>query len=406
MLAIGLMSGTSMDGIDAAILETDGDFFIKTIDGISLQYDTEFKILLKAAEYAVRKKSGDLIAAKQYFPEAIQTYLETELKTSAYQAITKISFDNVVEHSTQLHATAVKQLLDKTGYSSKQVDVIGYHGQTLFHQPKNKITIQVGNGQQLADQTNITVVNDFRIADVLAGGQGAPLAPLYHQALAVRDNKIPIAVLNCGGIANITVVSGIQTTEMIGFDTGPGNGLIDRYIKQVTQGKETMDADGKYGLQGKVNQAVFEKLYEQLKNFIQAKPPKSLDIGDFELIPELNLLSLEDACATLEAFTADTIVKSLEHLPNSIPSLWVLAGGGWNNPVIYNELKIRLFQQLGSSVQIKLADEIGWSSQYMEAQIFAYLAVRCLQNKPISFPNTTQVLKPLTGGKIYHSQHP
>lgn len=398
------MSGTSMDGIDAALIDTDGETSIKELGGVSLDYDTEFKILLKAAEFAVRKNSGDLSAAKKYYPQAIEDYLVTELKISVPKNINTITFDEVVKKSTQLHIEAVKKLLEKTHHSSSQIDVIGYHGQTLFHQPASKITIQIGDGQLLADQTNITVVNDFRSSDVAAGGQGAPLAPLYHQALAIRDQKIPVAIINCGGIANITVINGTNKTDVIGFDTGPGNGLVDRYIKQKTQNKESMDTDGKYGIQGKINKAAFEKLYEQLNSFLNLKPPKSLDINDFGLIPELNSLSLEDACATLEALTADTIVKSIDHITNNIPMLWVLAGGGWNNPVIYSELKTRLEKKLGEYIQIKTADEIGWSSKYMEAQIFAYLAARCLQNKPITFPSTTQTPKPLTGGKIYISQ--
>lgn len=381
MLSIGLMSGTSMDGIDAALIETDGEKIIKELHGVSLTYDTQFKIQLKEIEATVRKYSGNISAAKKYSTEHV--------------------FDEVIKQSTQLHIEAVKRLLEISHYSADQIDVIGYHGQTLFHQPANKITIQVGDSQLLADQINITVVNDFRSRDVLAGGHGAPLAPLYHQALAIRDQKIPIAIVNCGGIANLTIITGETTDDIVGFDTGPGNGLIDRYIKLKTLHQEHMDTDGKYGNKGKINNTVFEKFYQLLNPFLNLKPPKSLDIGDFELIPELNVLSIEDACATLEAFTADTIVKSIDHIATDIPKLWVLAGGGWNNPVIYSELKKRLQNKLGSATEVKLADEIGWNSKYMEAQLIAYLAARCLQNKPITFPSTTQAPKPLTGGKIY-----
>lgn len=384
MLTIGLMSGTSMDGIDAALIETDGENVVKELAGVSLDYSTHFKVQLKEIESAVRKYSGDISAVKKHS--------------------TDITFDAVVKQSTQLHIEAVKKLLEKINHSADRIDVIGYHGQTLFHQPTNKITIQVGDGQLLADQTNIKVVNDFRSRDVLAGGQGAPLAPLYHQALAIRDQKIPVAIVNCGGIANVTIITGETTDDIVGFDTGPGNGLIDRYIKLKTSHQEHMDFDGKYGSKGKINNTAFEKLYQKLNPFLNLKPPKSLDIGDFELTSELSQLSIEDACATLEAFTADTIVKSIDHIATEIPKLWVLAGGGWNNPVIYSELKKRLQNKLGTDIEVKLADEIGWNSKYMEAQLFAYLAVRCLQNKPITFPSTTQAPHPLTGGKIYIPQ--
>jgi anhydro-N-acetylmuramic acid kinase len=237
---------------------------------------------------------------------------------------------------------------------------------------------------------------------VAAGGQGAPFAPLYHQALAVRDHKLPVAVVNCGGIANITIIQDADESGLLAFDTGPGNGLIDRLIRQRTQGREGMDRDGHYGLQGKVCEktlaALFAKsLMQEGKNYFELSPPKALDIGDMVLIPELETLSLEDACATLEVFTAESIVRSLKLVNIPIPQHWILAGGGWHNPVILRELKSRL----GSGIQVMTADEAGWNSQAMEAQIFAYLAVRSLEKKPLSLPGTTRVPAPMTGGELY-----
>jgi len=422
MLSIGLMSGTSMDGIDAALIDTDGSIDIHELGAESLAYDSDFKILLKSAELAVRTMSGDLDAAKRYYSQAIQDYLRQELKMLEISIPEKlkslafylhgdeeqpITFDQVVSHSTQLHAKVVRKLLERTKHHAQQIDVIGYHGQTLFHQPSSKITIQVGDGTLLSDLTGMTVVNDFRSKDVAAGGQGAPLAPLYHQALAVRDKLYPAAIVNCGGIANITIVTGEKDNEVIGFDTGPGNGLIDRYIKQRTQGKEYMDEDGKYGAKGKVSNDILQQLYEKAiqidgKNFFEMASPKSLDIGDLTLLTSLlDTLSLEDACATLEAFTADTIVRSIEFITIDPPQHWILAGGGWNNPVILQELTSRLKAKLGSQVTIMTADERGWNSTAMEAQTFAYLAVRSLQGKPISVPSTTRVPMPLSGGCIH-----
>lgn len=425
MLSVGLMSGTSMDGIDAALLETDGSGIIKELGHASISYEPRFKILLKSAEYAVRKCTGDLDKARDYYSQAIKDYLKNELNMLELNISNKISnlssyihkvdncdlpitLDEVIRHSTKLHGVAVKKLLKEKGYDAKQIDIVGYHGQTLFHRPSIGITVQVGDGQYLAEQLGITVVNDFRSRDVAAGGQGAPFAPLYHQALAIRDKKIPLAVVNCGGIANITLISSANELDLIGFDTGPGNGLIDRLIRQRTNGEENMDGDGKYGKQGKVDKKIFDALYEKSiikdgKNYFQKTPPKSLDYGDIDLIPELSsdTLSLEDACRTLEAFTADTIVNSLELLNAEIPQHWILAGGGWKNPVIRHELDQRLNQKLGANVQILTADEAGWNSQALEAQIFAYLAVRSLQNKPISVPGTTHVPEPLSGGRAY-----
>ncbi len=424
MLSIGLMSGTSMDGIDAALLETDGSpQLIKDLGNETLAYAPEFKILLKAAEFTIRQKKGNLAAAEAYFGEALLAYLKQELKLPENQLAPQraalaaylsrqtkgnasFSLAAVIEHSTQLHALIVKTLLKKSGYQNKDIAVVGYHGQTFLHQPMNKISIILGNGQDLANDLGIPVVNDFRRQDIEAGGQGAPFAPLYHQALALRDKKLPVAVVNCGGIANITLIRSHQESDLIAFDTGPGNGLIDRLVKQRSGGKENMDENGRYGKQGQINETVFKALYEKAllkdgQNYLLKAPPKSLDIGDLQLLPELAELSLEDACATLEAFTAETIAASLELIAEKLPSQWILAGGGWNNPVIRSELEKRIKARVDHPVKILLANEAGWNAQAMEAQIFAYLAVRSLQKKALSFPGTTGVPHPMSGGQTF-----
>jgi anhydro-N-acetylmuramic acid kinase len=381
VLSIGLMSGTSMDGIDAALLKTDGKAAITELGHTSYRYQPEFQSLLKTAERAVKDAQGNLIHAAQTFPQ----------------------LNTVIQQSTELHSQLVKQLLQQTNYTAKQIDVIGYHGQTLYHSPANKITVQVGDAKTLAEQLGITVVNDFRRCDVNAGGQGAPFAPLYHQALAMRDQKYPLAVVNCGGIANISLIYGAGENDVIGFDTGPGNALIDRLVKQKTNGKEIMDEDSRYGLQGIVHENLLPSLYSSVivNNYFQRKPPKALDINDLILPAVIEKLSLVDACATLEAFTADSIVNSVHSLNLALPKQWILAGGGWQNPVILRELKQRLQQKIGADVQVQLADAIGWNSQSLEAQIFAYLAVRSLQNLPLSVPSTTAVSKPISGGHAY-----
>lgn len=418
MLSIGLMSGTSMDGIDAALIETDGtDTGIQELGHISLSYSPELKLLLKAAEYAVRQKEGDLQAAEKSFETALPAYLKHEVGIPDKQLSQKMAelvafrgqdflhLKTLIQHSTQLHAEVVRNLLKQTGLDRKKIDVIGYHGQTLYHQPSMKRSVIVGEGQALADELGITVVYDFRAQDVAAGGQGAPFAPLYHRALALRDGHIPAAIVNCGGIANITLIQNKEENDLIAFDTGPGNGLIDRLVKQRTKGLEQMDQDGRYGRQGKICDSTLQALFDKSvlkngKNYLLQAPPKALDIGDLKLIAELDLLSLEDACATLEAFTAETIVRSFDLVKAELPSQWVLAGGGWNNPVIRELLKERLEKRALKKIKIMLADELGWNSQAMEAQLFAYLAVRSLQKKPLSLPGTTGVPYPMLGGTV------
>ncbi len=409
-----------MDGIDAALLETDGSTLIKDLGHFSLVYAPEFKILLKSAEFAVRAQEGRLDDAALHFTAALEGYLRDELQLPAQHLKKEIAhlaaylgenhafprLETIIQHSTELHATAVKHLLQKTGYSAQQLTLIGYHGQTLFHRPALNRSVIVGNGQYLANQLGITVISDFRRRDLELGGQGAPFAPLYHQALAIRDQQLPLVVVNCGGIANITLIRNANLLDLIAFDTGPGNGLIDRLVRQRTQGKESMDRDGHYGKQGKVHEAVLQALYEKSllqnsQNYFLKKPPKALDIGDLQLIPELDALSLEDACATLEAFTADTIVHSLKGLAIEVPAQWILAGGGWSNPVIYHALKERLIKAYGNEFRVHRAEEIGWNSQALEAQIFAFLAVRSFEKKPLSVPGTTGVSQPCSGGKIH-----
>lgn len=420
MLSIGLMSGTSMDGIDAALLETNGSQELKELGQYSLSYPPAFKVLLKAAEWAVRQEQGHLDLAETRFTTHLKHYLGEGLLIKEEQIPSKIkeladyleetpealTLSKVIEQSTLLHLAAILSLLKQEGYQSQEIDCIGYHGQTLFHRPSLGCSVIVGDGAFLAKETGITVVNDFRRHDLSKGGEGAPFAPLFHQALAIRDKRLPLAVVNCGGIANISLIPNDNILDLSAFDTGPGNGLIDRLIRMRTQGKMEMDRDGEQGLQGTVHESCLAALYEKSirqdgQNYFAKQPPKALDIGDLQLIPELDQLSLPDACRTLEAFTADSIVKSLEWQQGPIPSTWILAGGGWNNPVIYQELKSRLEKKLGANLILLKADEAGWNNSAVEAQIFAYFAVRALQNKPLSVPGTTRVPQPVSGGQAY-----
>lgn len=419
-VAVGLMSGTSMDGIDAAAIVSDGRGFVNALFNTSMTYDLQFKTLIKSAELALAESEGDLEVAAKDFESSVKKYLverdnlnDIELSKAIKDLRiylngndTSLEFQAVVTKSTALHAEIVERLLTENGYRSYQVDVIGYHGQSLFHRPAKGITIQVGDGEYLANATDLPVVYDFRTNDVKNGGQGAPFAPLYHRALAVQAGLCPLVIANCGGIANITVIPESEN-DIFAYDTGPGNALIDRYVAQKV-GK-SMDEDGIYGSAGQVNESVLELLRQKSvllydgRNYLDMQPPKSLDPHDMCLIPELDDLSLQDACATLEAFTAWCIVDSLRWVTKrkiEVPKLWVLAGGGWKNPVIVFELEKRLKAGVSSEVKVCHADEVGWSSQAMEAQIFAYLAIRSQKNLPLSVPGTTGVPEPMVGGRL------
>lgn len=226
-----------MDGIDAALLVTDGDSHIQTIAYHGLGYDPSFKHLLHAAQYHIRLHRGDLNKACSDFDnQGFHNYLRTELGLSVdeintqhqnclkYMQHNKLQLTDVIRKSTELHAQAVSTLLQKSEYQASEITAIGYHGQTMYHQPNAATSVIVGDGQYLAKLTNIAVINDFRTNDIRLGGQGAPFAPIYHQALVKRDQKIPAVIVNCGGIANITLIQDDDPERLIGFDTGPGNG--------------------------------------------------------------------------------------------------------------------------------------------------------------------------------------
>lgn len=376
--AIGLMSGTSMDAIDAALIETDGYFKVRSLGGFSIPHDPEFYAKMKAVE-----KCGD----------GIKEILSPEI-----QAIIRILDEK--------HVEAVLGLLER--YAPQKVSVIGYHGQTIYHQPAQKKTIQWGNPQYLADCLKIPVMGEVRQNDVQHGGQGAPVAPIYHQALAVRDGLLPAAVINCGGIANVTGILGKASSDLLGFDAGPGNGLLDRWVYEKTKGQELMDKDGRYALKGQVNQTLLKALHQMSceqngENYYEKKPPKSLDIRDFHWPEAFSELSLEDGCATLAFFTAQCIVDAFQWIttPTSPMRHLILVGGGWYNPFIKKTLQQLIEQQYGPDLRIATGDEIGWSTQFLEAELMAFLAVRCLNQQPITFPTTTGASHPLVGGKIF-----
>lgn len=407
--AIGLMTGSSMDGVDGALIETDGLFYSRHINGESIDYSPELKVLLRISEYSVQQEKGDLNLASLNFKKHMLKFLP-EIKNSISMNELEnylsddVTLENVKNHLTILHAEIVENLLKKSDI--KSVDIIGFHGQNLYHNPANGITIQMSDGNLMSSITKTTVVTNFRSNDILHGGQGAPLAPMYHRVLASMKNILPIAFVNCGGISNISFINGLGDDDFIGFDTGAGNVLIDKYIRYKTSGKEFMDLDGKYGSKGSVDHSILSILYSNsIKhhsgNFFVSHPPKSLDYSNFILIPEILDMKIEDACATLEYFTADSILNSFDFLDNRSLKAVVLCGGGWNNPVIKKFFIEGAAKKLSPKIGIVTSDELGWKSKYIEAEIFAYLAVRSKLNLPTSLPTITGARKPTVGGVIH-----
>jgi anhydro-N-acetylmuramic acid kinase len=345
--AIGLMSGTSLDGVDAAFIETDGEGRVVAGPALTRPYDEGFRGRLRAV------LGGQGAVAE----------VEREL--------------------TIVHAEAVEALVTEHGIAP--VDVVGFHGHTILHRPDQHRTWQIGDGALLASLTGAAVVADFRSADVAAGGEGAPLAPLYHAALASALEK-PLAVLNLGGVGNVTWIG---EDEILAFDTGPANALIDDWAQAHTG--EACDRDGALARSGRVDQGHLGRFLAH--PFFARRPPKSLDRNDFaRFVP--HGLGPADGAATLTAMTAASVARALEHLPDP-PRRWLVTGGGRHNPVLMAELARRL------GAPVEAVEQAGWDGDALEAQAFAYLAVRSLEGLPLSLPRTTGVSTPMTGGRRF-----
>jgi anhydro-N-acetylmuramic acid kinase len=353
--ALGLMSGTSCDGIDAALVETDGRAAIACGPWLTQPYDTAFQARLRAT-----LGGRGAVAA-----------VEREL--------------------TERHARAVEELLRRHGLAPAQIGVIGFHGQTILHAPEQRKTWQIGDGALLARLTGIDVINDFRSADVAAGGQGAPLAPLYHAALASALAR-PLAVLNIGGVANVTWIGadGVDG-QLLAFDTGPGNAMIDDWALRHTG--EPVDRDGRLARAGRVDDEALATLLAH--SYFALPAPKSLDRDAFDPAP-LRHLSAADGAATLVAFTAAAAVRARDLFPAPV-RLWLVTGGGRHNPVLMAALRERL------GTPVDPVEAVGWNGDALEAQAFAYLAVRSLRGLPLSLPGTTGVPRPTPGGRLHRA---
>ena len=362
MLVLGMMSGTSLDGIDLALLDTDGEEKITTGASGFFAYQPSDRDILRAALLCADGLPTDILTSRAAWPTPL------------------IAAETLI---TQRHFEAARDFLSQ---EKRQPQLIGFHGQTLTHRPDEAMTLQIGDGAALAAQLHIDVIGDFRSADMRAGGQGAPLVPLFHAAL-IGPLEVPLGVVNLGGIANVTYLS--KDGAILAFDTGPANALLDDWMVQNTD--HSYDANGALAAQGQVDEAALAALMRH--DYFAKAPPKSLDRLDFDLAPVAHL-SAADGAATLTAFSAQALAAGLAQCPQQ-PSRLILCGGGRHNA--------SLCQQISrvSGCAVALCDDMGWAGDALEAQAFAWLAARSLRGLPLSLPQTTGARQPATGGVLF-----
>jgi anhydro-N-acetylmuramic acid kinase len=353
LLSLGLMSGTSLDGVDAALIRTDG-----------LRVEAYGRCLTRP------------------YPETLRRHLRGVLGGRGPVA-------EVEREMTLFHAEVVEALLSESATARDGVSVIGFHGHTILHRPDQGRTWQIGDGALLAERSGIPVVNDFRTNDVAAGGQGAPLVPVYHAALA-GDQGRPLAVLNLGGVGNVTWIG--ESDDLLAFDTGPGNALIDDWALRHTG--RPVDQDGRLAASGRVDADAVQTF--RAHPYFAQRPPKSLDRDDFAKIANRLVahLSAADGAATLCAFTVAAVDRACAYFP-APPQRWLVCGGGRHNPVLMDGLRRCL------GVPVDPVDVVGWDGDALEAQAFAFLAVRSLKDLPLTWPGTTGVARPLGGGRLH-----
>lgn len=362
LTALGLMSGTSLDGIDAAVIVSDGVQLIETGAVASFPYDPFFR---------------------------------DELRSCLGKTLESPGVADVAGKLTSHHVEAVNQMLQENNLKASDVDLLGFHGHTILHRPQDKLTVQIGDPAVLAKETGIRVIGDFRSNDLTEGGEGAPLAPLFHHALCA-DLEKPLAVLNVGGVANVTWIGGEDSFEgpnVMAFDTGPGNALIDDWAC-ATIGC-SMDEGGRLAHAGKVHQEILSGFLEN--PYFGRNPPKSLDRDDFSwVLHAVSGLSAEDGAATLCAFSARSISKARDYFPEAAKR-WLVTGGGRHNTTMMAMLDLLV----GGPVEP--IESINFNGDALEAQAFAFLAIRSFYGMPISLPKTTNVSRPMIGGVLFES---
>lgn len=358
VMAAGLMSGTSRDGIDAALIATDGAGAIRPLGFTSRAYDASTRSMIAAA--------CDIAMSLPH--------------RQAHPAIQRCE-----DHITALHADILADLFAASGVAPAEVAAVGFHGHTVAHRADRGWTWQIGNGQMLADRFGIDTIVDMRLADMAAGGQGAPLLPIYHQAIFSGPGQ-DIAVLNLGGVANLTWLG--RTGDIAAFDCGMASALIDDWMAEVC-GKP-FDEDGALAATGRVDAAILAGMLDH--PYFTQPLPKSLDRADFGIDP-VRRLSPPDGAATLTAFSAQAVAMGLDLLPGRAERI-IVAGGGRKNRTMMAMIAERC------GLPAIPAEDLGWDGDAIEAQGFAYMAVRHMRGYPTTFPGTTGVSKATVGGRM------
>ena len=354
--AIGAISGTSMDGIDVALIRSDGGSRVETGPGATFPYPSEVGAALRQVVADPNSALGPL----------------AELERAV----------------TDAHVAAIRAFMETFAVERASVALVGLHGQTVLHRPREKFTRQLGDGARAAAALGIDVVNDFRAADVAAGGEGAPLAPLYHAAICARLER-PLNVLNWGGVGNVTYLG--AKGEIVAFDTGPANALIDDFV--AARLGVSHDEGGALAASGRADETLVARFMRDA--YFDRPPPKSLDRNHFHgAAGAVRRLSDADGAATLAAFTVEATAAATRHFP--VPaSRWLVCGGGRRNLTLMRALAARL------EARVEPIEAIGYDGDVVEAQCFAYLALRSRQGLPISLPTTTGAPRPLTGGRFW-----
>lgn len=349
-----------MDGIDVALIRTDGQMQVERGPAMSFRYNDEQRAMLR------------------------QAVLDARLCTRSADRPGRLA--DIERELTEVHGAAVSAFLRKQGIDRETIDIVGFHGQTVVHRPADKVTVQLGDGHFLSELVRCPVVYDLRQNDVQSGGQGAPLVPVYHQAVVGGALQHPVAVLNIGGVANVTWIG--RDGKLLAFDTGPGNALMDDWASLKTG--QTFDDAGGLAATGTVDDDVLKELLRD--TFFDKPPPKSLDRDHFATESYAHL-SDADGAATLCEFTAQSIARSESWFPDATQN-WIVTGGGRHNTFLMQ----RLAHHLTGSVTS--AEALGLNGDSLEAEAWAYLAVRAIFGLPITFPGTTGVSEPMTGGTV------
>ena len=365
--SLGLMSGTSMDGVDASIISSDGEKQYESIFNEYFEYDGDLY--------------RDLVNLRNKINSANDIILNSKLT------------DDIERKITLFHAKICNKIINKNG---NEIDLVGFHGQTIFHDANQKISKQLGDGSLLSNLLKKDVVYNFRANDIANGGQGAPLAPIFHNLLINKTHmKLPVCVLNIGGIANITIIISDKNEDLKSQDIGPGNCLLDEWVRKHTNNR--FDDGGKAASVGKIDKTILNQAIENFDN-IKIGDNLSFDIKDFDL-SFVRGLSYENGLSTLTKFTSEIIYQSIANITkiyqNEKINILVCGGGRKNLTLIENIRK-----KLPNNITLSLIDDLNINGDFVESQAFAYLAIRSLLKKPISFTNTTNVKKSCTGGDL------